>query len=325
MTNTAKKIKPQENIASLPHSELIYRVKEAMVAAGITNRALASKIGISQAALSQWFSGTYKGSLKNLESKARRWLATNRQAKKGNEQVVSIPNYVATSTAARIQSALSFAQATHGLAVVYGGAGMGKTRSAQEYAASHSNAWLTTVTPASATLHAVLERIALAIGIKPSLTKGSAVVETEILERLKDSDGLLIVDEAQHLRIRMLDQIRSIHDASETGLVLLGGDTLYSQLIGGYRDAYYAQIFSRISKRLHLRHPSAGDVVALADAMGVGGASERSLLKKIAVNPGALRGIVQTVRLASVLAGGGNIKADHIKQAWHELTETRIS
>ena len=324
MTNTAKKIKPQDNVVALPQSELIYRVKEAMVAADITHRALASKIGISQAALSQWFSGTYKGSLANLAKKAERWLATNRQRQQGNEQVVSVPNYVATSTAGRIQSALAFAQATHGLAVVYGGAGMGKTRSAQEYALQHSNAWLTTITPASATLHAVLERIALAIGIKPSLTKGSAVVETEILERLKDSDGLLIVDEAQHLRIRMLDQIRSIHDASETGLVLLGGDTVYSQLTGGYRVAEFAQIFSRISKRLHLRHPSAADVMALAEAMGVGGKTERSLLKKIADRPGALRGVVQTVRLASVLAGDGSIKAEHIKQAWHELTETHI-
>ena len=324
MTNTAKKIKPQDNVVALPQSELIYRVKEAMIAANITNRALATKIGISQAALSQWFSGTYKGSLTNLEKKAERWLATNRQRQQGNEQVVSVPNYVATATAGRVQSALAFAQATHGLAVVYGGAGMGKTRSAQEYAEQHSNAWLTTITPASATLHAVLERIALAIGIKPSLTKGSAVVETEILERLKDSDGLLIVDEAQHLRIRMLDQIRSIHDASETGLVLLGGDTVYSQLTGGYRVAEFAQIFSRISKRLHLRHPSVGDVAALADAMGVGGKGERALLKKIADRPGALRGVVQTVRLASVLAGGGSIKAEHIKQAWHELTETHI-
>ena len=237
---------------------------------------------------------------------------------------MSIPNYVATSTATRIQSALAFAQATHGLAVIYGGAGMGKTRTAQEYSEQHSNAWLATITPASASLLAVLERIALCIGIKPSLTKGSAVVEVEILERLKDSDGLLIIDEAQHLRARVLEQIRSIYDASDTGLVLLGGDTVYSQLTGGYRVANYAQIFSRISKRLHLRHPNAGDVSALADAMGVRGASERSLLKKIAVKPGALRGIVQTVRLASVLAGGGSIKADQIKQAWHELTETHI-
>ena len=322
MADTAKKIK-QDNLVVLPQNELIIRVKEAAHARGITHRALAAKIGISQTALSQWFSGTYKGSEANLEKKAKQWLATDKERSKGSEKVAPLPNYVATKTAQRILSTLAFAQATHELVIAYGGAGMGKTQAAKEYARKHSNAWLTTITPASSAMLSVLDRIAFAIGVKPS-SRRCAVVEAEILERLKDTDGLLIIDEAQHLKARVMEQIRAIFDASNIGLALLGNDIIYSQLTGGFRSASFAQMFSRISKRLHLRHPSESDVAALSKAMGVSGSSEKSLLEKIAARPGALRGVVQTVRLASILAGSTDIKATHLKQAWHELTETHI-
>ena len=322
MTNTAKKIK-QDNLVVLPQSELVFRAKEAMIALRISNRALAAKIGISQAALSQWFGGAYKGSVANLEEKVEKWLLTNKERRKGSAKVTTLPGYVATNAAQRIQSTLAFAQATHEFVIAYGNAGIGKTQAAKEYSRKHSNAWLLTITPASSAMISVLRRIAIVVGAKSS-SRSCASVESEILARLKDRDGLLIIDEAQHLKMKVMEQIRAIFDASDVGLALLGNETVYSRLAGGFQVADFAQLFSRISKRLHLRRPSDADVGTLAKAMGVSGEAEKSFLLKVAARPGALRGVAQTVRLASILADGSDIKTKHLKQSWFELTETHI-
>ncbi len=308
------------NIAAI-EDYLTARVRAEVRRLNTSQKSTAARIGISQTAFNQWLNGIYKGSKTNLEHKIKRWLETESQH--GQTTILPLPDYIATHTGKRIGATLAFAQAAHELVVVYGGAGMGKTRTAQHYAAKHSNAWITTITPASSSMLATLEKIAVVLGIKPS-GRRCAVVEAEILERLKDTDGLLIVDEAQHLRIQVIEQIRSIFDAAgATGLAIMGNDTIYSRLTGGIRAASFAQMFSRISKRVHLRRPADSDVAALGKALNVTGSKERSLLEKIAQRPGALRGVVQTIRLASALAQG-DIDADHIRRAWRELTEQPI-
>lgn len=323
MENTAKKINQEDNLVTLPQSGLVLRLREMMVAKGITNRALAAKIGISQAALSQWFNGSYKGSLSALEAKAEKWLATERERRKGTAKATVLPDYVPTATSQRIMSTLAFAQGMHEFVIAYGAAGVGKTQAAKEYARNHSNVWLITITPATAAMISVLQRIAGAVSAKSS-SRSCAAVEANVLERLKDADGLLIIDEAQHLKINVLEQLRSLFDATNVGLALLGNETVYSRLAGGFQAAAFAQLFSRISKRMHLRGASESDVSALARAMGVSGTSELAFLKKIAARSVALRGVAQTVRLASILAVGETIKVSHLKQAWRELTETDI-
>src|ERR1035437_1267786 len=50
--------------------------------------------------------------------------------------------------------------------------------------------------------------------------------------------GLLVIDEAQHLSVAALDQIRSIHDATDLGIALVGNQQVYARLTGGNRAAY---------------------------------------------------------------------------------------
>jgi len=70
--------------------------------------------------------------------------------------------------------------------------------------------------------------------------------------RLRDTHGLLVVNEAQHLTTKALEGLRSLRDATGTGLALVGSDKLYDRLTGGSRSSDFPQLFSRIGKRVRL-------------------------------------------------------------------------
>ncbi len=64
--------------------------------------------------------------------------------------------------------------------------------------------------------YSILTRIAQTLGIR---TTGAVhVIEANIVERVRETRGLLVIDEAQHLTHRALDAVRSIHDAAGIGL-----------------------------------------------------------------------------------------------------------
>jgi DNA transposition AAA+ family ATPase len=136
---------------------------------------------------------------------------------------------------------------------------------------------------------------------------------------MEGTHGLLIIDEAQHLSLSAIESIRSIHDKAEIGLVLCGNESVYARLTGGSRAATFAQLFSRIGKRLRLSQPSKADVTALVDAYGITGKDERQALIEISTRPGALRGVVKTLNLAAMLSSGSPVDLQYITAAWKEL------
>ena len=60
--------------------------------------------------------------------------------------------------------------------------------------------------------------------------KGGDVIFRMIVQGLRGREGLLILDEAQHLLLPALESLRSIHDATECGLVLMGSESVYARL-----------------------------------------------------------------------------------------------
>jgi DNA transposition AAA+ family ATPase len=218
-------------------------------------------------------------------------------------------------------SVLTYAQMAADLAVIYGGPGVGKTRTISHYQKTSPNVWIATMTPDCSTVPAMIEEIADAFGLHGGGTVSSSRMRRAMCRKMRGTTGLLIVDEAQHLGNNAIEELRSIHDATEIGVVLAGNESVYSRLTGGHRAAHFAQIFSRIGKKLRLNRPVKGDVIALAEALNVTGSAERDLLLDIAQKPGALRGVVKTVRLAGMFAAGAGVTVteEHIRSAWRDL------
>lgn len=313
-----------DNLARVLHEdqgaeELLQRVNAVMSESALSQGKVSKEAGISPAALNQWLQGKYKGDNSEVESKLEKWLAARERRTVVGESIPVRGTYIATPAGERIKGVLGYSQAAADLVVVYGGAGVGKTRAIKSYAASAPNVWVATMRPDTAGVASCLEEISEAIGLK--MPGRAARQSRDLSAKMEGTGGLLIIDEAQHLSLSAIEAIRSIYDKAEIGLVLCGNESVYARLTGGSRAATFAQLFSRIGKRLRLTQPSKADVTALADAYGVTGKEERQALIEISQKPGALRAVVKTLNYAAVMAAGNDesVTYQYIVTAWKEL------
>lgn len=298
---------------------LVMQVSAIISEFALTQGKVSKEAGISPAALNQWLQGKYKGDNSEVESKLEKWLAARERRAVVGETLPTRGAYIATPAGERIKGVLSYTQAAADLSVIYGGAGVGKTRAIKSYSASAPNVWVATMRPDTAGVASCLEEISEAVGMK--MPGRAARQSRDLSAKMEGTGGLLVIDEAQHLSLSAIEAVRSIYDKAEIGLVLCGNESVYARLTGGSRAATFAQLFSRIGKRLRLSQPSKADVAALADAYGVTGKDERQALIEISQRPGALRAVVKTLNFAALMAGGNGdaVNYQYISAAWKEL------
>ncbi|EAT15345.1 AAA family ATPase [Desulfuromonas acetoxidans] len=281
---------------------------------------IAREAGLTAPVLSSWLKGNYKGDNKAVEAKLNQWLAARGRKAEVSMVFPKAPEWIDTPTAKKVTSVLTYAQLAGDIAVIYGGAGLGKTCTLKAYAEQSPNVWVVTMSPAHGGVASTLEEIAEVLGLRG--IPGRAVrLQRELVRKLSGTGGLLVIDEAQHLNVNSLEAIRSLHDATGVGLALVGNESVYARLTGGSRSATFAQLFSRLGKRLRLNKPRKEDVVAVANSFSVAGDQEQKALYEISQKPGALRGVVKTLRLATMFAAGDNeaVQLEHIRAAWHDL------
>lgn len=285
----------------------------------LSQAAVAREIGISPSALNQWLKGIYPGDNETIEAKLVIWMAAHDERRQAGESMPVAPEWVETPTATRIVGALSYAQAAGDIAIVYGGAGLGKTTAIRHYQGISLNVWHVTMTPASASVVTALEEICAVLGLAE--IGGAARLYRAIVRRVRGSRGLLAIDEAQHLSTSALDQIRAIHDATEIGIALIGNQEVYARMTGGSRAAYLDRLHSRIGKRLAIRCSSAEDIQALIAAWDIDDAPCRKTLIDVAHRPGALRTLTKVLRLAAMyaMAERKRVTAEFVGRAWREL------
>ena len=140
-----------------------------------------------------------------------------------------------------------------------------------------------------------------------------------VRKRLAGTNGLIVIDEADHLDYPTLEEFRILHEECGVGLVMAGNNKIYTQLTGGRRNEDFARLFSRIAKRRGIHKTKQSDVKTIADAWNVSGTAERDLLIQISERPGSLRLLVKTLKLAALYAKDDPITVTHLKAAFAEL------
>ncbi len=301
--------------------QLIERVQNEINEYGLKQNEVVKEAGLSgrgsTSSFNQWLKGKYNGDNHAMESKLERWLASRSERRQAVATLPTPPVYIDIPTSKKITTTLSYAQMAKVMAAIYGGAGMSKTVTCHNYSELFPNVWHVELTADAGGPAECAREICMVMGITPS--GNASAMRRDIVRRAKNSNGLLIIDEAQFLKPRTLEYMRGIWVQAGIGMVLVGNETVYTQLTGGRRAAEFAQLFSRISKRQRLNKPLSGDVAGLLDAWNIKGKEERHLLIDIASRPGLLRGMTETIRLASMFSHGEPIKANHIKAAWRDL------
>lgn len=286
----------------------------------LTQAEISRQSGIGSTRLSQWLRGNYPGDNGALEADLARWVDAYYQRELEARRLPGAPEWVSTPSAERVIAALAYAQMAGDIAVVYGGAGLGKTTAIREYQRTSPQVWHATMTPATSTVVPALEEVADAVGLR-EVGGGAARVQRAIIQRIRGSHGLLVIDEAQHLGVAALDAMRALHDATGIGLALVGNEAVYARMTGGNRAAYLDRLYSRIGKRVRLTRTTHADVDALVAGWKLDAKSCRATIYEIAARPGGLRGVTKVFRLASMFARGAGrpVSCEDIRAAWRDL------
>lgn len=224
-----------------------------------------------------------------------------------------VPEWYQTPTSARLTSLLRWAQSGE-IVLIVTTPGIGKTITAERFAASDPNVWLATMAPSTAGVATMAIEVAAAIGLGE--VKGSPQqLSRQIKARVRGKKGLLIVDEAQELTDKALNELRGWHDQTKVGIALLGNETTVGQIDS--RKSALAQISSRFSIRHVQAAPIDGDMDAMLDAWGIADREQRAFLAKIGALPGALREVTHTIKIALVSAFGAGeaLSIAHLRDA----------
>ena len=198
--------------------ESIVRITEWMKAQSYTQAALARLARISASSLNQILKGVYATPPGKL-------LAQVAQAiKHADEAAGTDVTPVETSVFKLAHTACGMARRYRNFAVFTGFVGTGKTFAIKRYVASHPNTHLIEATPTMTpqSLVKLLARVVAGFDGKGSIDdKFRAVVDA-----LKDTDSLLIVDEAETLTPHQLHTLRRVRDLANVGIVLCGTEHL---------------------------------------------------------------------------------------------------
>lgn len=229
------------------------RLESYMRESGISQARIAPLMGVSMAALSQYRNGKYKGDVKAVEAKIEEYLNTveaQQEIKEKVQEYKSDEDYIPTSISEEIYRMIRYAQLNGGIAIAHGDAGIGKTKAAQKFVRENpTQAIYLEMSPVAGTLTNMLRLLARALRIPESTNKFNLIMD--IRDKLEGTNRVIIIDEAQHLKLSAIEQIRTLADPNSitgtkgVGIVLIGNTEVYSRL-KGKQQAQFAQLFSRI-------------------------------------------------------------------------------
>lgn len=268
---------------------------------GISQAQLAREIGKSTSAFSAYLNGVYKGDNSAIERDLKSWLENFAKKQK---QFVEAPQFIETATAKQIWNTLEFAKLLGSFSIVYGASGVGKTRSAQEYKRENANVWFITASPAKSSLSEILYEIALELNISDA-PRRKAKLSRLINKKLSNTNGLMIIDEADHLPYDALEELRIIQEETQIGFVLIGNDKVYNRIRGGANQQHeFARLWSRVAKKTSIQKSKKADVKAIAEAWNLDFANKDLMtsLYEIGTSAGGLRALTQYLRLAGMTA-----------------------
>ncbi|MFZ5747669.1 MAG: AAA family ATPase [Pseudomonadota bacterium] len=297
-------------------------LQEHKAATGMSWSEMASKTGIPAGTLSQFGAGSYAGDNLRIAQAVYRYRQLLISQAAIAVDIPDRPPFFETSTTRRIITMLSIAQRGR-MVVIAGAPGTSKTETAIHYRESVSNVWIATMKPSSSGINPMQQRVLAALG-QPDAKGTPQALTTQIEAALLKSVGLLIIDEAQHLSEKSLEEIRSWHDATGIGIALVGNEEVLTRLtLGSKRDAF-ARLASRIAQRLIFRGPSEQDALALADAWDLEGAAERAFVVDKSKRPGGLRTCTMLMEIAAMLAAAdkSQVRVEHLRDAWADLATT---
>jgi DNA transposition AAA+ family ATPase len=236
MAEAAIKLFNSEEVSMNSFDPIRDLLRDHLNATGKSQRESAKAIGVSEATLSQFLRGSYPGDMHEVAGKITNYLARHEK----RLAVPQEPDFVETSIASEIFTVAEFCHNHNKIGLVYGDAGIGKTLALTQYAAAHPDVIFIRARVELKSARAIINEIANKLG------------KRDIIDTLRGTGKLLIIDEAQRLTHSALETLRDIHDESGIGIVFSGNKDIYDRM-RGKKGALFAQLFSRVGMRRYLQ------------------------------------------------------------------------
>lgn len=298
LTRTAPVQMQEEEIEALRQ-----QCRALLETTGMSAAKLAQELNVKAVTFNSWLARRYAGRNDLQAVLVRSGLQQRADREAVRAVAPAAPAFTLTPSSREFLEIFAHAQHLPDFAVITGAAGIGKTSAACHYSRTTPAVWKIVCSPSVIGPRALLDEFARTMGVVERLALHN--LHHTLVQRLRGTNGLLIVDEAQHLQPQALDELRGLHDQAGIGVVLLGNEVVLGRINGGVngaKRAEFAQLSSRIGRKLTRKGTRAGDAAALLSASEVDDEEVRDLLIAVSRRPGALRGMSKTLRLALLIA-----------------------
>jgi hypothetical protein len=209
--------------------ELIEKLTQFMQKTGITQAKLAKQIGTSPTALSQWLQNNYGGNNENLDEQIVKFLEF--QQEKSKSKIAEF-KFVPTSVAKQVFIAAQNCQMDSLIGICYGDSGLGKTTAIKEYAKNNTGV-IVIECEERMKPKLLIETLYKKLNLGSEKNWDLQDMKEKILNKLKDSGWLIVIDEAEWLNEESFTVLRRLHDFSECsfGILFTGITKLYNNLM----------------------------------------------------------------------------------------------
>lgn len=235
------------------------RTREYMEATGTSQAELARRLGMTNSStLSRWLNSSYSGDVEKVERSLEEYFRVQSEADKAAEKAAPYRpagDYVPTSISEDVYQSIKYCQLHRCVTVLHGDAGVGKTKGAQKFLRENPSSTIyISVTPSTSNLNGVIRLLARALKIPERGNKMDLMLE--IRERLANTNKVVIVDEAQFLKLPAIEELRTLSDMDSmtgtpgNGVCLIGNSQVYDR-IQGKAQAEFAQTFTRVKMPRH--------------------------------------------------------------------------
>lgn len=291
--------------------EIRAQLRAHLQATDQSQAATSQKIGVSSTTLSRWLSAQYEGDNSIIEDKVKAYLAL--QGERVAKRVRNV-GYVETTASKKLYSLLTHAQVCSDIVVMFGHPGVSKTLTCQEYQSRNPNVWHVELSPATRSAKNTLRAICAVLHI--SASNDIFAMQENVVKKLSNSQGLLVLDEAQNLSVEAIEQTRHIWDKAKIGFAYVANQQFLNGIDSGKHCEVLDRFRSRIVKQIKVGKPTKADANKIMDAWGIDGDCRAQLLQ-IANGSGALREMCTVLKNAARIAQsmGAELCCDHIAAA----------